>query len=348
MESKDILRIAICTRGRSKRTFNEKTGKWNGAAMNVNKLYSYAEEHGFDKLNNCYLFIEPREVEDYVASYPNWPKDNIIVLGGNNMGLAFTRQTALQFFQDKIPTEWVVMLDDDALLCEYYYGHHEKKGIDKWMFKEVPLLEGLPKCHEYLLQLPEQEKVGMAAMEYNHYSWTKEKDFPMDGSFISEKVSNWGSNNSYCDCIVFWRPLLYKEKGIKYDNYPLKADRDFTMQVAFAGLYTRKIYRFVMDSPLNGKAAGGCQDWYKKENQERDECLELIDKWNIAYPNAELLTIKEKKTSYGRSTDLKFWWNRAFYARHKGIITTEVTHRRPIDESVNYYETYTSYLEKDA
>lgn len=341
------LKIAICTKGRGGSTTDSK-GNIKYQAINPGKIYQHALNNDINELNNVYLFIEPNDVNSYMETYSKWPKSNIIVLGDNNQGLAFTRQTALQYFQETEPSDIMCMLDDDAVLYEYYWGFHEKKGIEKWMMREVPLVEGLNKCAEYLQTIKESDKVGIAALEYNHYSWSKEADFPSDGSFLSDKMSDIGSDHSYCDCIVFWYPKKYKEYGISYDNYPLKADRDFAMQVAFKGLYNRKIFRFVMDSPLNGKAPGGCQDWYKKENQEKSECEELVTKWNAAFNKAELIQLKEKKTSYGRAHDVKWFWARAYYARVKDKITYEVKNLRPIPESVNNYVSLDKYLEQDA
>lgn len=345
------LKIAICTRGRGGSKLVN--GNMTYQAVNPGKIYSHALENDIHELDNVYLFIEPKDVQSYSQTYSEWPKKNIIVLGENDQGLAYTRQTALLYFQQTEPTDLICMLDDDALLFEYYWGHNDKKNIDKWLMKPVPVVEGLNKCAEYIKTMKDYDKVGILGLEYNHYSWSKEPDFPKDGSFLSDKISNIGSDHSYCDCIVFWKPLLCKEHDINYDNYPLKADRDFAFQIAFKGFYNRKIFRFVMDSPLNGKAAGGCQDWYKKENQEHDECLELSEKWNKAYAKAQkegsgLVDFKTKKTSYGRGYDCKWWWNRAYNARVKNIIENEVVNLRPIPGSVNNYKDLITYNNQDA
>lgn len=341
------LKIAICTKGRYGYVTNRK-GEKVYRAINLGKIYKHALENDLSELDNVFMFVEPQEASDYKDTYPKWPIENIIVLGDNNQGLGYTRQTALQFFQDTIPSETICMLDDDAILMEYKWGIHPKKG-EKFIAQEVPLVEGLNHCYEYMKNLPEYDKVGIQSLEYCQFSWSKETSFPLDQSFMTDKFSNIGSNHSYCDCIVFWKPLLAKELGITYDNLPLKCDRDFAFQFAYHGYYTRKIYRFIMDSPLNGTAAGGCQDWYKKENQEATECEKLVEKWSNSFNTSqELVSLKPKKTCYGRSADIKFWWKRMYVASYNSDKISSVTNLYEFPKSINDYSNYLIWSSKDA
>lgn len=333
------LKIAICSKGRGGSQV-KKDGNITYQALNPGKIYKHAIENDIHELDNVYLFIEPNDVESYTATYSQWPKKNIIVLGDNSQGLAFTRQTALLYFQETEPQEMICMLDDDALIFEHQWGWNEKKQREMWNKVERPIVEALNDCATYLKSMDEYDKCGIMALEYNHFSWTKEHAFPKDGSWRSKKFSDIGSNHSYCDCIVFWKPLLYKELGIEYDNYPLKADRDFAFQVAFKQLYNRKIFKFIMDSPLNGKAAGGCQDWYHKQDQERNECLDLVEKWAQAGHKLPMVEFKEKETKYGRDSDVKWQWTRAYYGRIRGDYPKDATVpiKHPLPESVHNYK----------
>lgn len=104
--------VAICTKGRYG-VNTRKDGSLAYQSFNLGDIYTYAINNDLSILNRVYLFIEPKEVSEYTKSFPKWPLENIIILGDNDQGLAYTRQTALLYFQS-INCEMMVMLDDDC------------------------------------------------------------------------------------------------------------------------------------------------------------------------------------------------------------------------------------------
>lgn len=223
--------------------------------------------------------------------------------------------------------------------CEYFEDEGKFKVTNGHF-----VLDLIDEITEYFRSMPESSephKVGMIGTEYAQFGWSKLPEFEKEFTYDKKEFTNF----SYGDCCVWWFPMLYKEKGIMYDNLPLKCDRDLTAQVLASGLYCRKVQKWQMDSPLNGKANGGCQLWYKMEGQEHSEVCSLLHKWNgkdwdfpegftvdpktgrpvfedpeveKAYLKQEkapnLANFKPKKTSYGRASDIKFWWQRIYSA----------------------------------
>lgn len=345
------IKIAICTKGRGGHTISP-DGTKRYQAMNPGKIYEKALKEDMSILDNVYLFIEPQDVEAYRETYPKWPAKTFIVLGGDNKGLGYSRQTALLYFQEVEPTEVMVMLDDDTLVLEQVYKPHPKTGQMRWTGEHRDIYDGIQTMWEYIQTLPEPtdgSKVAQVGCEYVQMVWSKYPNWPTNNDWVVKRPIDAYTDHGYCDCCVFWWPLVYKEHGIVYDNLPLKCDRDFTAQVNYKGLAARKIYRFSIDSPLNGKVAGGCQQWYKTDGQEHSEVVDLVEnKWNKAYPKAELVKFKEKKTSYGRTSDVKWWWTRLFHARVKNLIQQEVVNLYSFDESINKYRNLDNYLAGDA
>lgn len=344
------IKIAICTKGRGGHTVSP-DGKVRYQAMNPGKFYEKAKVEGFDLLNNVYLFIEPQDVESYRETYPEWPAKTFIVLGADDQGLGYSRQSALIYFQEVEPVDTMVMLDDDTLLLEQTYKAHPKTGVMKWGGVHLDIYDGIQKMWAYIQKLPEPKdgsKVAQVGCEYVQMVWSKYPSWPTNNDWNVERPIDAYTDHGYCDCCVFWWPLIYKEHGISYDNLPLKCDRDFTAQVNYHGLAARKIYRFSIDSPLNGKVAGGCQKWYKTEGQEKSEVELMVNKWNECYPNAQLVTFKEKKTSYGRSSDAKLWWTRLYHARIKNLIQKDIVNIIPFEDSINNLRNLDNWLAGDA
>ena len=238
----------------------------------------------------------------------------------------------------------------------------------------VFILDAIDGLTEYFLNTPkelEPEKVGMIGTEYVQMGWPKVPLFREKPKYAKHEFTNY----SYGDCCVWWFPMKYLEKGIKYDNLPLKCDRDFTAQVFASGLWCRKMNWWQMDSPLNGKAPGGCQQWYQMDMQEHNEVLALLKKWNGTdwwFPNeyeinpktgrfvfkteedekaylkeekaSNLANFRPKKTSYNRCSDIKFWWQRIFLAAtvpgkikgHENFVKPDSIYE--FDDSINNFK----------
>lgn len=325
MENKTKIPIVICTKGRYTTGFNEKQNKRTYISSNLGKLYEQhlnaIEEGGELVLNRTYLIVEPQEASLYQENYPEWPIENIIVLGDNNQGLAYARQAAMIFAQNN-QWEMMLMLDDDANLTRVEWN--ETKG--KMSVERCDITDWVDSLIEWWNKFDDETKelTGVLGPEYQQFGWSKVPQLQRDPDHSKTEYSKWTS----ADCAVIWFPMKYKEHGIVYDNLPLKCDRDFTAQVSASGLYTMKVFRWQMDSPLNGKMVGGCQSWYKTEGQEAKECHDLILKWNwgtewvsMEESNNDFVRalVKEKKTSYGRSTDIRYLWNRIFRWNKNGV-----------------------------
>lgn len=345
------FKVAISTKGRYGTSVNKTTGKTVYQAKMIGQLYEHALDNNIDELKLCYLFVEPQEADMYVQSYPEWPKSNIIVIGGNDQGISFVRQTVLKYFQEAEPTEFIFTLDDDLSLLEYKWGVHPKNGNE--MYLQVPrtdVLNLLDEFMSYNKRLPEWDKVGISSFDYNQFGWTNLNKFPPNGELdtcLDEKKVC--SNFSHADCAVMLRPLLYKELGIIYDGKaPLKEDRDLNAQVCYHGYYSRKLFKYLMVSPLNSTNKGGCSTFYKTEGYCRKSCDYLMEKWNSCYPKAELAMPQTKNTSYDRTFDVKWWWRRFYHARVKGLIQNEVITKDVFPEIINNYRPYSKFIEEDA
>lgn len=329
MRMKNEFKVAIATKGRYGFTGakSKTTGLPVYAARMIGSIYDHALNNDIEELNQCYIFVEPQEADQYAETYPEWPKTNIIVLGGNDQGISFARQTVLEFFQKTEPTDIVFTLDDDLTLGEYQWGPHPKTG--ELMYLQVMRDDVLNLLDEFISfnkALPEWEKVGIASFDYNQYGWTNVKKFPPDGSLDTcTDPKAVCSNHAHSDCAVMLRPLIYKKHNIIYDcQAPLKEDRDINAQVQYHGYYGRLIFKYLMISPLNSTNKGGCSTFYHTEGYCDKSIDYLLEKWNKCYPKAELVQDQKKNTSYGRTRDIRFWWRRFYHARVNNLIKVEI------------------------
>lgn len=340
---KNDFKIAICSKGRHEVTVNKTTGKQVYKAKLIGQVYDHAVENDLSELNRCFMFVEPQDADAYAESFPNWPKTNIIVLGGNDQGISFARQTMLEFFQDVEPTEFVFTLDDDLVLGEYKWGTHPKNGNQ--MYLQVMRTDPLQLLDEFMTiskEMPEWDKVGIASFDYNQFGWTNVKKFPADGSLDQcRDPKAMCSNHAHSDCAVMLRPLLYKELGVIYDGQaPLKEDRDLNAQVQYHGYYARLMFKYLMISPLNSTNKGGCSSFYHTPGYCDKSIDYLLEKWNKCYPKAELVQDQKKNTSYDRTRDAKFWWRRFYHARVHNLIKVEIETPYVYPDIIKNYHRY--------
>lgn len=325
--------IVIPSKGRFGSQVDQKTGQVKYQAVNIGKLYNHMLQHPEDA-HRFYIAVEPDEVESYAATFDKWPSENILVLGAEDKGIGFSRGSILKYFQ-RIGCELFMMLDDDCEIMELKWTDTPKDPVVKPRLVRMPLVEVIDNMAEYCSHL-DNSNVGIICTEYGQFGWSKIPDIPEE---VTYKTKVEFTDVTYADCAVFIFAQKLKELDVMYENVPLKEDRDFCAQVYAAGLVARKLFRWQMDSPLNGKAAGGCQSWYRTDNFEHQVCVNLIEKWNgkpwvfpsdfriengnVVTDNEEeakayekqtkecnLINFKPKKTCYNRVSDIKFWWNR--------------------------------------
>lgn len=343
--------VAICSKGRYGSTFNAKTEKYIYQAKLLGTLYTHAIENDINELNQCFIFVEPQDANEYRSTFPKWPEKNIIVLGDNNQGISFARQTVLKYFQDANPSEYVFTLDDDLTLGEYKWGVHPKTGKEMYLQAMTDnIIKLLDEFISFGRQTENWDKVGISSFSYNQFGWTNVTKFPADGSldncFENKKVF---SNFGHADCAVMLRPLLYKKLGILYDNQAqLKEDRDLNAQVCYHGYFSRLMFKYIMISPLNSTNKGGCSTFYHTEGFQDKSIDYLLEKWNKCYPKAELVNNQIKHTSYNRTRDARFWWQRFYNARVKGLIQEEVVTKDVFPEIINNYKSYSDYIANNA
>lgn len=338
MEFKTDFKVAICTKGRYETL--DANGNPKPQARMLYGIYKYALENDPSILNRVFLFVEPQDALEYKKNYSQFPSSNIIVLGDNNMGISFVRQTALMFFQNTLPTELVFMLDDDLTLNEYKWEPNPKDGTMCYRSVNNPnTLELLDEFVKVNQELPEWDKVGSAGVEYHQFAWTSVGKWPAGELDKVRDPKLLCSNHGANDCCVLLKPLLYKELGIQYDAHAgLKEDRDINAQIAFNGLYTRKFSRWVMVSPANGTNKGGCASLYAEDGRITRVCAYVVDKWAKAGAKLPLAEHQKKTTKYGRSEDVKFHWRRLFYAKAKGNIKNDVVTEFDHPDSIYNYK----------
>ena len=223
------------------------------------------------------LVVEPQDVEVYKAANPN---TKILVLGENDRGIAYVRQSILDYArQSGIQTFW--QIDDDvSILYENVNG------------KTVKV------CPYYALHSAERDFInwgsGLGGLEYSQYCW---------GKLRSEYAIG------YCEVVSFFD--VKQLMNINYRNLQLKEDRDLSMQVVASGLKATRIRRFGFFCPPNGSNSGGLKPLYDKNYPEIDACKKIVNLWGQKYCN-----IKIKRD--GR-IDLKINWRRLATASTSGM-----------------------------
>ena len=191
------------------------------------------------------VVIEPHERELYAGH-------NVAVVPESGKGLPYSRQFALDLAQ-RDGLQWYWVLDDDI-------KHFSRREGTKLVRCDAAEALGETKA------LAEQtEGVAQVALEYAQFAWSAKKAWKLD---------------SYADVAVANNAALLKSMGVRYDtSFPLKGDRDFTIQCIAAGARVARTTKYAFVCPKNGSNLGGLQDTYATTDVEKVSSEMLARKW---------------------------------------------------------------------
>lgn len=188
------------------------------------------------------VVVEPQDVK----AYSKLNVHNTMVLGKNNQGIAYARNSILERARfEKQP--WIWMLDDD--ISQTYLVHNGKNV-------KTPINIVLKTAQ---LALCDVEGLAIGALEYGQYSWAAKKPLAM---------------NSYCDVAVLIN--VRRTAHLSYRD-GCKEDRDFVLQCLASGYQSARSTRTSFQVPKNGSNKGGLHDAYASglENHWSKKMVEL-------------------------------------------------------------------------
>lgn len=180
------------------------------------------------------LFVEPQDEAAYVKAYGK--KKNIMYcrLAKDSGGIAFVRQTILDFARDK-GFKYYWTLDDDI---------RDTYKIVKGKTIKVPMRECLEGAELLLRQI---KNLAIGGLEYSQFAWSARKQFVF---------------NSFCEVATF-----VNVKNSMLANYRgevnLKEDRDFVLQNLVNGFVSARTSWWAFSAPKNGSNKGGLYDEYR-------------------------------------------------------------------------------------
>lgn len=226
--------------------------------------------------NSIYLFVEPQESKLYRNEY--WNSCSIVELKENNKGIAYSRNSILEYFKNL--DEPILMLDDDISNFQKRdgktsSGYHKlvKMDLDEVdkMFKEL----SLEFIKNNLTQLT-----------------------------ISFAPSNWLENKAWKSpsrvwCFNMINPKKLNDIGIKYDNEAdLMEDYDITAQILSKGGLVASSFNYAF-TPIDGgcgKSEGGCQS-YRNSNKSQETVEYLFNKWgnkvrSVYVPKKDIMEVQ--------------------------------------------------------
>jgi len=192
------------------------------------------------------LVVEP---QDEAAYRRQWPRVDFLILGANDKGLPFSRNS----IKAVAYPDWFWMLDDDI---EKVYKTVNKRNVPASVREAMEYVAGL-------VDVPQAAGLGQVALEYQQFAWRSPQPFVQTG---------------YCD--VFVAVHGGRTKALWYvPELALKEDRDFTLQVLASGLQTARITRYSFSAPKNGSNAGGLFKAYAETGRELAVSKKMIEKW---------------------------------------------------------------------
>jgi hypothetical protein len=214
------------------------------------------------------IVIEPQDKQPY---------DQVpalrLVLPQDNMGLPRSRQVVFNHAVTK-GHHWYWLMDDDV---KKFYRVQNGKTI------ECPAEEALLAAQAMFSDRP---FVAQGALEYSQFAWSNRRGFCLD---------------SYCDVVVAINTRL--AAVAKWDaSFPLKSDRDFTMQLLAAGYSTMRCATHCFATPKNGSNAGGLSHVYRTPDAERAFAARMVLKWGN--------TICQAVTKPNGRNDVRVHWRR--------------------------------------
>lgn len=191
------------------------------------------------------VIVEPQDAAAYAEH------KSVATVPENGRGLAYSRQFGLEYAQSK-GWSWYWLLDDDVQKFQRRQGTKMVTcGAD----------EALGTVEEWI----GESSVAQVALEYAQYAWS---------------ANNAWRLNSYADVVVANNARLLALLKIKYDlGFPLKVDRDFTIQCIANGAEVVRSTKYAFVCPKNGSNAGGLHDLYGTDDLERRGSAMLSQKW---------------------------------------------------------------------
>jgi hypothetical protein len=191
------------------------------------------------------LVVEPQDEVDYRRSFPGV---DLLILGGNDRGIVFSRQSILDHAR-RGGYKWYWQIDDNIR------GFHEvKAGRCVHALPETALLETeRAVCFH--------QKIALVALQYQQFAWSSRKQY------------DW-NRRAYC-CV-----LTRTDTGINYrDGMDGKEDVDFMLQHFRAGWMSVTMNHWAMGKPTMGEnRKGGLVELYRA-GRDGDAARKLVALW---------------------------------------------------------------------
>lgn len=192
------------------------------------------------------VVVEPQDRAGYEAL---WPEMDFLTLPENDQGLAYVRNW-IHHHACMQGHPWYWMLDDD--ISGFY-------RIDNRRAVRCEPVEALMATQRLAMRY---ELVGQAALEYRQLAW----------------AATAPALNSYADVCVAINAKLAGHIKFRQET-DLKVDRDFTLRILSAGLWTVRNTRYAFSAPENGTNRGGLADAYATEGREEASAIALAKLW---------------------------------------------------------------------
>lgn len=203
----------------------------------------------FKTLGECAytVVVEPREEAVYRAA----GHDSVVAVPEDGRGLAYSRQFGLELAQSN-GWGWYWLLDDDV---------QRFKRREGTKLVSCSASEALG----WAASAVGSTVIAQVALEYAQFAWSASRTWQM---------------NSYADVVVANNAPLLRSLGIRYDeSFPLKVDRDMTIQCIASGANVARITKYAFVCPKNGSNAGGLHEEYGTQDLERRGSAMLSAKW---------------------------------------------------------------------
>lgn len=178
------------------------------------------------------LVVEPQEVEDYKAAYPN---ADLMILAESDQGITYARQAILDYCREE-GISWYWQIDDNI---SGFRASNEK------VTARAALSAAEPYVGDYT-------NLALVGLDYQQFAFRQEKPFTV---------------NTRAFCCVLTRT----DTGIDYrPETEMKEDVDFTLQHLDTGRWaTLLVHHHAMDKPPMGQNKhGGLVEQYQSKQHE--------------------------------------------------------------------------------
>lgn len=253
------MKIAICTKGRPENQITLKL---------IYKIF---------KPEEIFLFVEPQELEQY-KKYQKI--SNIVSIGQNNKGLAFSRN-----FVTKNLSGVVFILDDDIT----GFQKRTKRVKGYWRLSKMDLRETLVMFRRVEAFLLDNKEYAQATISYSKSNWLFEGDT---------------KTNTRAWCIKANNNDILKKNNLFITNFGEFEDYDQTLEILRAGFKNISFYNWAFNCVNMGTNDGGCQTFRRKEGLNRKEVDQMKEKWGDEI-------VKEFYSKQHGLPEIKVFWKRA-------------------------------------